>query len=232
MSIYDRGDSTGAAVAAEWENGRSWIAHPGEEAQRASHALGTAEGVWLIDPIDAPDLETLIDPLGEVAGVAVLSCWHGRDAGALARRYDVPVHIPEWMGRIEERVDAPIQRYTLAPGDAGFHAFPCRPFPGWQEAFLYHEPGGTLVVPESIGTVDPYLVDDERVGLNTVRRLQPPRELAGLEPDRILVGHGSGVTEDAAEALDAVLDGARATFPDALVENGSTSLRAMLGALR
>lgn len=231
MELYDRGDSAGVQVVCEWATGVSWLAHPDEGAQRASHAIGTDEGVWLIDPIDAPDLDGLIEPLGSVAGVAVLSSFHGRDAGPVARRHDVAVHVPEWMDRIEERVDAPIERYTLAPGDAGFHALPCRPFPAWQEVFLYHEDGATLVVPESIGTADPYLVGDERLGLVTVRRLQPPRQLVGLDPERVLVGHGRGVTADAGDALDSVLQNARSTFPRAVVENGATSLRAMLGAL-
>lgn len=230
MVIYDRRSPPDSEVVREWETGFTWIAHPDEKAQRASHAIGTDDGVWLIDPIDAPDLDGRIEPLGTVAGVAVLSSFHGRDAGPVARRHDVAVHVPEWMGRIEERVDAPVRRYTLAPGDAGFHALPCRPFPVWEEVLLYHQPSGTLVVPESIGTADPHLVGDERLGLVTVRRLQPPAQLAGLDPDRILVGHGRGVTEDPGDALDSILDDARSTFPRAVVENGLASLRAMLGA--
>lgn len=233
MAMYERGATEEGQVTAEWEDGVSWIAHPGEKSRRASHALRTDAGVWLLDPLDATAADDLIEPLGEVAGVAVLSAYHARDAGAVARRYGVPVSVPAWMDRVDERIDAPVERYTVAPGDpdAGFHAFPCRPFPGWQEVFLYHEPSATLVVPDSMGTCAVHCVGDERVGLSYLRRLQPPVELAGLDPERILVGHGAPVTDDAAGALDAALDGARRSFPTALLENGGDGTRALLGAL-
>jgi hypothetical protein len=271
MEMYERGGTEEAQVTAEWEDGISWMSHPGEKSQRASHALGTGAGVWLLDPLDAPTVEERIASLGDVAGVAVLSAYHARDAGAVARRYDVPVSVPTWMDRVDERIDAPIERYTVAPGGpaAGFHVFPCRPFPLWQEVFLYHEPTATLVAPDSMGTSDVHRVGDERLGLilpdvtiltrvllrlvfselsdaerylgrngitsgsmSYLRRLQPPMELAGLEPECVLVGHGEPVTDDAADALESALDGARRSFPRALLTNGVDGTRAALGALR
>jgi hypothetical protein len=232
MTMYERGASTGAAIIGEWDDGVSWIAHPAEEGQRASHALETEAGVWLLDPLDAPGVDGIVEPLGDVVGVAVLSCWHARDASALAERHGVPVAAPEWLGRIEERVTAPVERYALAPGDVGFRTIPCRPFPGWEEVLLYHEPSGTLVVPDSLGTTDLHLVGDERLGLAWFRRFQPPRQLLGLEPERILVGHGDPVTENPAPALQHAIEGARRTIPRALVETGPGSVRSVLGVLR
>ena len=234
MPMYERGDSTGAAVTLEWADGVSWMAHPDEASERGSHAIRTEKGVWLLDPLGAPNVAELLDSLGEVAGVAVLSAYHARDAGTLARRYDVPVSIPTWMDRVAERIDAPVERYTLAPGgpEAGFETLPCRPFPGWQEVFLYHEPTRTLVTPDSLGTSGVHLVDEERLGLSALRRLQPPRQLAGLTPDRILPGHGAPLTEDAGEALAAALDNPRRTFPTVLAENGAEGVCALVGALR
>lgn len=234
MAMYDRSESTAAQVVGEFEGGLSWIAHRTEDGQRASHALQTEEGVWILDPLDAPNVDELVEPLGDVAGVAVLTCWHARDAGALARRHDVAVHIPGWMGRIEERVAAPIERYTLAPGgpESSFDTLACRPLPGWQEVFLYHEPSKTLVIPDSLGTTPQNLVDGERLGLAALRRLQPPTQLRGLEPDQILVGHGEPVLEDATDALETALDGARRSFPKALLDHGPESMRSLLAALR
>jgi len=229
--MYDRSDSDGARITAEFDSGVSWIAHPDEDGQRASHAIRTSDGVWLFDPLDAPNVEEHISDMGAVAGVAVLLNFHARDAGELARKYDVSVHIPEWMGRVEERVDASIERYTLSP-DEEFRIFPCRPFPGWEEVFWYHEPSETLAVGDTFGTTAPFLIKDERLGLELFRRLQPPAQLAGLKPERVLVGHGDPVTEDAPEALRNALDGARRSFPTALVENGAESARAFAGALR
>jgi hypothetical protein len=229
--FYDRGPPEVAEQTCAWEAGVSWIAHPDERGERASHAVETDTGVWLVDPLDATNLEAMLDPLGEVVGVVVLSSWHARDAGALARRHDVAVHVPTWMGRVPARVDAPVERYTLAPAD-GFRVLSCRPFPTWQEAMLYHGATGTLFVPDSLGTVEHWCLANERLGLPPFRRPQPPVQLRGLTPDRVLVGHGEPVTERAAGALADALDGARWTFPRALVETGRPALHGVLAAVR
>lgn len=235
MPMYDRTQSDSAALVGDFDDVRSWIAHPDEEGMRASHAIRTQNGVWVIDPIDAPNVDGILDSLGEVVGVTVTSCYHGRDAGRIASRHDVAVHVPEWMGRVVDTVDAPLTRYALKPDEGydspEFDTIFCRPFPGWQEVFLYHDPSGTLVTPDSLGTTDIHCLDDERLGLSVFRRLQPPRELAGLDPEHILPGHGEPLTEDATVALHSALDDARASFPSALASNGIDSMRAGLGAM-
>ncbi|MFC7058040.1 hypothetical protein [Halovenus salina] len=232
MAIYDRTAADEAEIVGRWDDAFSWIARPTEGGQRASHAVRTDEGVWVLDPLDAPGIDDHLNELGEVAGVAVLSCYHARDAGAFARRHDVAVHIPEWMGRVAERVDGPVERYALAPGtNTGFRTLSCRPFPGWQEVFLYHTPSDTLVTPDSLGTTDQNCIHDERLGLVTLCRLRPPDQLRGLEPDRVLVGHGEPVTEKPAAALERALDTGPSSFPRAFLEHGPESIRSMLAAL-
>lgn len=230
--MYDRGTIEEAATLARWDGGVTWLAHPDEGGKRASHAIQGEDGVWILDPLNATNLEQLVDPLGEVVGVAVLSCWHARDAGIVANKYDVAVHIPEWMDRIEERVDAPVEAYTLSPGDSGFEMLPCRPLPRWQEMFLYDSPSKTLVIPDSMGTIEPFRIGDERLGLELFRRLQPPEQLEGLEPERVLVGHGEPVTADAADALEVALTDARRQFPKAVAENGREAIAGIMGAFR
>ena len=45
-------------------------------------------------------------------------------------------------------------------------------------------------------------------------RLTPPRAtLSGLDPDRVLVGHGTGVLDDAATAVEDALAGSRNKAP-------------------
>lgn len=229
MTIYDRGAPEPARLL-EWDGGLSWIAHPDETGLRASHAIETDEGIWLVDPLDATNLDQ-IDDLGEVVGVMVCSSWHSRDAGRFANRYDVSVHIPEWMRRVEARVDAPVERHSLAPSDA-FRVLPCRPFPLWTEAFLYHDASDTLHVADSMGTVDHWVLADERLGLAPFRRLQPPTHLRRLDPDRVLVGHGEPVLEDATTALAVALQRARSSTPRALVENGRTTFAGVMNAIR
>lgn len=234
MTMYaDRPSSSPLVDRWGGDEGVSWIAHPHEEGQRASHAIRGDDGVWIVDPLEAPDVHDAISELGTVTGVAVLSSWHARDAGAFARRYDVPVFLPTWMTRVEDRVDAPIERYERTLGESGIHVSLSNPLPTWREGIAYRESDGTLLVPESLGTAAPFLVGDERLGLELSRRLRPPRaSLAGLEPERVLVGHGPPIYENATPALREALATARRRFLRALVEHGPDSVRSVLEAAR
>ncbi|PGF16592.1 hypothetical protein CP556_10990 [Natrinema sp. CBA1119] len=226
--MFDRGESAGAQICTDWSDGVSWMAHPEEGGQRVSHAIRTADGVWLLDPLDAPDIDRVLADFGAVAGVAVLSCWHSRDADVFADRYDVPVSVPDWMGRVEQRIDAPLERYSGSFPDSSIRAIPSRPFSVWDEVILSHEASGTLIVPDSLGTIDSFLIGEERLGLQLLRRLRPPRQLNDLEPERVLVGHGAGITENESAVLRAALRSPRRRFPRALVRNGPATLRNIL----
>ncbi len=191
-----------------FDDGVGWISYPEETMQRASHALATDEGLWLVDPVDADGLEDLLAEFGSVAGVVVCLDRHKRDAAAIATRHDVPVHIPAWMSGVADKLDAPVERFDGELGDSGFESFVIRDssVPPWQEAGLYNAETGTLVVPESLGTAAYFLADGERLGVHPMLRMIPPREvLSGFSPSRILVGHGAGVLEDAPTALDEAL---------------------------
>ena len=84
----------------------------------------------------------------------------------------------------------------------------------WREVALYEENEGTLVVPEAFGTIDPFCASGERLGVHPALRLVPPRTaLGGLRPERVLVGHGTGISEDAPSAFRDALDGARPRAP-------------------
>ncbi|PSP27909.1 hypothetical protein BRC65_03705, partial [Halobacteriales archaeon QH_2_65_14] len=52
-----------------------------------------------------------------------------------------------------------------------------------------------------------------RLGVHPVLRLFPPSKLTRLDPDRLLVGHGAGIHNDASGALEAAIDGARRRMP-------------------
>ncbi len=231
--MYARDEPTDPRPIDCWDGGVGWLAHPEETSLRASHAVrGDGGGAWVFDPIDAPGLDDLLAEVGEVAGVAVLSSYHARDADAVAHRHGVPVHVPRWMDRVAERTDAPVERYGARLGDSGFRVLRSEPFPGWQEAFAHRESDGTLLVPDTLGTTPLHAVGDERLGVTLVRRLRPPRgALGALAPERILVGHGEGVFEDAAAALDDALSGARRRLPWALTSGLGIQVRALVAAL-
>lgn len=232
MSVYDRSSATDFRIIDRWANGFGWIAHPTEEGLRASHAIKAEDGVWVIDPIDAPGIDGPLEELGKVVGVTVLCSYHARDAGTIANRHNVPVYLPRWMNRVAERVDAPIERYQTTFGDSGFEISRFDPLSLWQEAIAYREADGTLVIPDLLGSGPGYTVGSERVGVVLSHRLFPPTDALGdLEPERILFGHGEGILEDACEALDSALSGARRRFPRALITELGTNLRLLIGTM-
>lgn len=213
-----------------------WIAHPDEGMQRASHALvdsdgdgnenGTEEdGVWLVDPVDAGGLDELLAEFGPVLGVVVLLDRHKRDAGAIARRHDVSVYRPTWMHSIDESIEAPVRALGTELGGTGYRVRKRLDLPIWKEAVLYRPDDGSLLVPESLGTVDYFCAPGERLGVHPMLRLTPPGDLGGLAVDHVLVGHGPGVTDDAQQAIRDAISGSRSRVPSL----AWSALRARLG---
>lgn len=231
MTTYERGSAEEYRVIDRWEAGVGWIAHPAEGGQRASHAVRTEGGVWVIDPLDAPGVESLITEYGQVTGVLVCADYHARDGALFAERFDVPVTVPASLRRVPARVDAPIERVHGAV--AGFELRPVRPLGLWREVIAYRPTDGTLYVPDYLSSHDAFTVGPERIGLPTLSRLRPPRTTFGdLAPERILLGHGEGVFEGAEATLTTAIEGARARFPRALLATLPAELRSMLAALR
>ncbi|WP_224449851.1 hypothetical protein [Haloprofundus salilacus] len=199
-----------------WDHGVGWIAHPHEEMQRASHALELDGDVWVVDPVDADGVDDLLDDLGDVAGVVVGLDRHKRDAATLACRHGVSVYVPDWMSGVAKKLNADVERFGRELGDTGVRALTVRDstVPPWQEVGLYDESSGTLVVPESLGTAPFFLAEGERLGVHPMIRLFPPtRPLSSFNPERILVGHGAGLHENARGALADALENSRRRTP-------------------
>jgi len=200
-----------------WEGGMGWLAHPEETMQRASHALVVDDEVWVVDPVEAPGIDEAFAAFGPVAGVVVTMDRHARDAARIAGRHGVHVHVPEWVaGSVS--ISGPVERFQGELADTGFRALKVLDVPGWHEAALYDHRTGTLVVGEAVGTADYFLAGAERLGVHPMLRLTPPTVFRGLEPARILVGHGAGVSTDATGALIDALAGSRRRFPALLVQ--------------
>ena len=79
-------------ICDEMPFGFGWIAREPEFMQRASHALATDRGVYVIDPVDEPGAEQRVRELGEPAGVIQLLDRHGRDCWRFADHLGVPLH--------------------------------------------------------------------------------------------------------------------------------------------
>lgn len=197
----------------EFDGGTGWIAYPDERLQRASHALVGEDGRYLVDPVAFDGIGEFLDERGGVAGIVVLLNRHKRDAAELANRFEVPVYLPEFMNGVARELDAPTEplRRELPGTEYGVHTVVDNPF--WKEAALYGEDSDTLVVPEALGTSSFFRTGDERLGVHPGLRLFPPRKLARLSPERVLVGHGPGILDDASEALRDAVSGSRRRAP-------------------
>ncbi|MFW6000523.1 MAG: hypothetical protein ACOCPY_03595 [Halorubrum sp.] len=205
-----------------YDGGVGWIAYPDETMERASHAFaveneetGDAD-VWVIDPVDAPGVDDLLAEIGDVAGVVIGLDRHVRDSGELAARHDAPVYVAEWMTGVAEELgpEVELERFGSRLADTGFEAIRIRDssLPPWQEVGLFD--GETLIVPESLGSASYFRGDRERLGVHPMLRLTPPTAaLSGIDPERILVGHGVGVHERAAVALEDALSDSRRKAP-------------------
>jgi hypothetical protein len=215
MTLRDDGPSSEPRIVDRFDGGVGWIAHPEETMQRASHAVDFGDGVWIVDPVEAVGIDEEIEALGEVKGVAILLDRHERDGAAFANRFDVPVFRPPYVDR---SFDAPVEILGKTLPEEDVKVIQTLDWPGWKEAALYD--GETLLVADVLGNASYFTVGPERIGVHPMVRITPPKALAGLNPDRILVGHGPGIHENATRALDRSLAGARRRLP-----------RAWLGAL-
>lgn len=228
MPAFDRSDPDDARIVDRTPRTIGWQAHPTETGRRTSHALSGPEGVWILDPLDAPGVDEAIESLGPVVGVAVCSNMHSRDAATVAERYDVPVTVPAWLDLTAD-LDAPIERVHDRIGPWPVVRVPV---PGWDEAIVIADDGSTLYVPDVLGTAPIYPVGPERIGLYPFARLRPPQSaFEDLTPDRILVGHGTSITDDASDALETAFDGARRRLPRAIAENGLTHARLLASVI-
>jgi hypothetical protein len=182
--------------------GFGWIGSEPESLQRASHALAADGRVWLVDPVEGPEIEERIRALGEPAGVLQLLDRHARDCAVLAGRLGV--------------------RHWRLP----FGGVPGSPFevrrvlsiPGWRELALWWEAEAVLVCAEAVGTVPYFRAPAEPLGVHPFLRLYQPRALRDmakcLAPGHVLVGHGEGIHGDAAAAaLAGAVGGARRATP-------------------
>ena len=164
-------------ICDEMPCGFGWIAPEPESMQRASHALATDDGVYVIDPVDVPGAEQRIRALGRPAGVIQLLDRHGRDCWRVADRLGVPLHRTPFAG---------------IPGSP-FQVIRVVETPFWKEVALWWAQQRVLVTADALGTPAYYRAPGETLAVNPALRLLPPKRLAGLDAEHVLCGHGAGV---------------------------------------
>lgn len=204
MSDEDNQDRPSLGSVTTWDDGMSWIAYPDEKPQRASHALSTEGGVWIVDPVDAAGVDDRLADIGEVAGVVVLQDRHTRDASAVARRHDVSVYVPEWMELGREKLEGEAEPVTSGLPGTNYEVYELIDTDDWEEAILVDDAAETMVVPEAVGTSPGFTPDGSPLGVHPALE-EPPARLADWSPERLLVGHGESIPEDGGERLQDAL---------------------------
>lgn len=229
----------------DWPSGFTWMPHPSEALERASHAIGvTNDGgpaeaaddvaaVWVLEPIDYDGLDERLSTLGPVAGVVVLASFHRRDAAAVADRHDVPVYLARSVRKLAPRIDAPTRVFRDELAGTRFRAIPVMGGVPWSESVLYDGSTGTLIATEVLVSSDAATGPGERVAVSPYVRLVPPRNVLGkLSVSRLLFGHGQPVMTDAQPALDSAMAECYRGFPAYLRNNLRFMLTAAYIALR
>ncbi|MEI8105636.1 MAG: hypothetical protein WCH31_07320 [Actinomycetes bacterium] len=181
----------------ESDTGFGWISAEPPWMQRASHAIASNGGVWLIDPVDFAGLDDRVRTLGEPRGVIQLLDRHRRDAASVATRLGVPQLVTP-----QDVPDSPFEMITVPA------------IPGWRETGLWWAERQTLVVAEAVGTARYYCAPGRPLGVHPLLRMvRPPVTLLRFEPDHLLCGHGAGIHDDTTATLHGAVRRSRRELP-------------------
>jgi len=185
----------------ESEIGITWVQD--EAMARASHALVSDGKVWIIDPVDDPEVMEQVAALGTPIAVFQLLDRHDRDCETIAKRLGIPhVLLPD------ELKGTPFQSIDVVNNRL------------WKEKALWWQAKRTLVVAEAIGTNPMACPTEAGAGVHIMMRMSPPkRSLGTYLPEHLLVGHGEPIHGDrATEALQEAIDRSRRDLPKAMVK--------------
>jgi len=177
--------------------GLTWVV--AEPMERAFHALVDEGRVWLIDPLDGPEIKDAA-ALGEPAGVLQLLDRHNRDCAEIAARLGVPhLRVPDSV------LGSP------------FEAIAAVRIPRWRETALWWPAKKALIVAEVLAANPMHTGGGQRVGMHLFLRPWPPGSLFGYRPEHLLLGHGRSVHGlEAAGAVQTAHARARRDLPRVL----------------
>ena len=177
--------------------GLTWVVE--EPMERAFHALVDDGQVWLVDPLDGPEVEDAA-ALGRPVGVLQLLDRHNRDCAEIAARLGIP-HL-----KVPDSVP-----------NSPFGAIAAVRIPGWKETALWWPARKALVVAEVLAANRMHTGGEQRVGMHLFLRPWPPKSLRGYRPEHLLLGHGHGVHgPDAVSAVETAYVRARRDLPRVL----------------
>jgi len=177
--------------------GLTWVV--AEPMERAFHALVDEGRVWLVDPLDGPEMAEAAG-LGEPAAVLQLLDRHNRDCAEIAARLGVP-HL-----RVPDAV----------PGSP-FEAIAAVRVPRWKETALWWPAKKALVVAEVLAGNDMHTGGEQAVGMHLFLRPWSPSSLRRFQPEHLLLGHGHNIHgPEATAGLETAYTRARRDLPRVL----------------
>jgi len=179
--------------------GRTYVV--AEPMERAFHALADGGKVWLVDPLDVPELGAVTE-LGEPAAVLQLLDRHNRDCVEIAERLGVPhLKVPD-----------------AVPGSP-FESIAVLRLPGWKETALWWPEREALVVAETLAGNPMHTGGGQAVGVHLFLRAWPPGSLREYRPQHLLLGHGHALHgEAAATGVESAYARSRRDLPRVLLK--------------
>lgn len=188
-------------IVDESEVGLTWVQD--EPMARASHALVSEGNVWIIDPVDNPEVWERVAALGTPVAVLQLLDRHKRDCAMVAKRLGVPhVELPDEMRNTPfQSIDVVNNRF-------------------WKEKALWWQAKQALIVSEAVGTNPMASPSEFGAGIHIMLRANPPRKQLGTYlPKHLLVGHGDPIHgPQATKALQEAMDRSRRDLPRAMIK--------------
>ncbi|MCW2955221.1 MAG: hypothetical protein JWO69_90 [Thermoleophilia bacterium] len=203
-------------IRSTFPRGLSWSRSGPAMLECRSHALVDDDGgVWLVDPVDGPNLDAELARLGVVVGVIVLLDRHIRDAPAVAARHRARLLVPPGRSRSALPVEAERLAPLVAHCPFRFETVVARQGQ-WLEQLLWWPEQELLVVAEAVGTASIFTPEPGgALGVHPLLRLRPPRAVArpARRPRLLLLGHGEPVADAAGQLGDAVAGARRGVLP-------------------
>jgi glyoxylase-like metal-dependent hydrolase (beta-lactamase superfamily II) len=182
----------------------SWSVHDERiDFVSTAHAVTSAEGVVLIDPL--PLLDDALAGLGDIHAICLTAGTHQRSAWRYRRKLEVPVYAPALSRLIEEEPDERYGDGDELPG--GLRAVFTPGAGTTQHTFLLDGDGGVAFVPDLFANVAgqglAIVGEDEMPDPAEARR--SIRKLLDLPFTVLCLDHGPPVTNDPKTAVSALL---------------------------
>jgi hypothetical protein len=168
-----------------------------------AHAVTSAEGTVLIDPL--PVVDEALAELGDIRAICLTAGTHQRSAWRYRRQLGVPVYAPSLSRLIEEEPDERYEDGDELPG--GLRAVFTPGAGTTQHTFLLERENGVAFVPDLFANEPGHglaIVGEEEMP-DPAEARRSIRKLLDLPFETLCLDHGPPVTNDPKSAISALL---------------------------